>query len=566
MRKRDRLKYGLILGIIVCCSTALSALDNVASAESAETDNLVKPWPHYHPPVGARSPVNSQQDHRSQPVLTTVTSTISAAVAAKATPSPFPTTAPTAMGSPQLNNPIFATISSLSSALEEAESNAIYISSLLAISIIGLQESIDQLTSSAFSALASVQASASSAVASAEASASNAVISAERSASSRVSSMSSSMSEMLDQGDVVTVTVTATVVSVTTDLVGSTVTVTADPSSTDSSSTMAPNDSQAQNENDIKAVQGAALSVNRAAIAVVVAIIGSSLLSLAGFYLFVRYRKRKQKKKEEEQNVSDALDRAIVSYIVKDQTSPTSNDGDPSSPTGPPETIHLETIEEVNTPPPDMGPLPPPVRRPSQAYRPSQTPQTPQFEPPAGISPRQIGQAVSKDYSIDTLPSPGPPPTIPLPTPPATKDIRRNISIRHAPESRDSVYGDILARPLTTVTTNSSVMSGVNAGGYPLGHARTVSSTVAGSVGVVGRMASNASASTRGRHTRGPSTSRRRAASAGSVRLQGQSMGDQQQQRQQQQQQQQKQQQQQQPERRDDRRDLNWPLPKNGFV
>ncbi|KAH7631134.1 hypothetical protein B0T09DRAFT_130669 [Sordaria sp. MPI-SDFR-AT-0083] len=563
MRKRDRLKYGLILGIIVCCSTALSALDNVASAESAETDNLVKPWPHYHPPVGARSPVNSQQDHRSQPVLTTVTSTISAAVAAKATPSPFPTTAPTAMGSPQLNNPIFATISSLSSALEEAESNAIYISSLLAISIIGLQESIDQLTSSAFSALASVQASASSAVASAEASASNAVISAERSASSRVSSMSSSMSEMLDQGDVVTVTVTATVVSVTTDLVGSTVTVTADPSSTDSSSTMAPNDSQAQNENDIKAVQGAALSVNRAAIAVVVAIIGSSLLSLAGFYLFVRYRKRKQKKKEEEQNVSDALDRAIVSYIVKDQTSPTSNDGDPSSPTGPPETIHLETIEEVNTPPPDMGPLPPPVRRPSQAYRPSQTPQTPQFEPPAGISPRQIGQAVSKDYSIDTLPSPGPPPTIPLPTPPATKDIRRNISIRHAPESRDSVYGDILARPLTTVTTNSSVMSGVNASGYPLGHARTVSSTVAGSVGVVGRMASNASASTRGRHTRGPSTSRRRAASAGSVRSQGQSMGDQQQQRQQQQQ---KQQQQQQPERRDDRRDLNWPLPKNGFV
>ncbi|KAK3954265.1 hypothetical protein QBC32DRAFT_312155 [Pseudoneurospora amorphoporcata] len=561
MRKRDHLKYGLIRGIIVCCSAALTALDNVASAESVETDSPVRPWPHHHPPIGARRPVNSHEDHGSPPVLTTVTSTISAAVAAEATPSPIPTTATTNIGIYQRNNPIFATISSLSGALEEAESNAIYISSLMATSIIGLQESIDYLTSSASSALASVQASASSAIASAEESASNAMIAAERSASSKVSSMSSSMGDMLDQGDLVTVTVTETVVSFTTELIESTITFTADPSSTDSSSTMAPNDSEAQNENDIKAVQGAALSVNRAAIAVVVAIIGSSVLSLAGFYLFVRYRKRKQKQKEEEQNVSDALDRAIVSYIVKDQASPTTKDGDPSSPTGPPEPIHLETIEEVNTPPPDQGPLPPPVLRPSQAYRPLQTPQTPQFEPPAGISPRRIGQAVSKDYSIDTLPSPGPPPTIPLPTPPATKDMRRNISIRCAPESRDSVYGDILARPLTSVTTDTSVMSGAS-GGFPLGHARAVSSTVAGSIGVVGRMASSASTSARGRHARRPLiSSRGRVASTGSVRPQGQGMGDQQQLLQPQQQQQQ-----QQPERRDERRNSNWPLPKSGLV
>lgn len=610
MRKRDHFISGLILGIIVCCSAALTALDNVASAQSAETGrNPEKSWQQHHAPVVLpKRQVNSRDDHGSQPVLTTVTSTISAAMAGMAIPSPAPTAAPppTPIGSYELNNPILATISSLSSALEEAESNAIYISSLLATSIIGLQESIDYLTSSASSALASAQASASNAIASAEESASNAVISAERSASSRVSSMSSSMSEMLDQGELVTVTVTATVVSVTTDLVGSTITVTADPSSTDPSSTtvgaplrthilsrrlanacQAPNDSLAQDENDIKAVQGAALSVNRAAIAVVVAIIGSSVLSLLGFWLFVRYRKRKQKQQEEEQNVSDALDRAIVSYIVKDQeASPTTipKEGEPSSPTtlGPPEPIHLETIEEVNTPPPDQGPLPPPVRRPSQAYRPSPTLSTPQFEPNPGISPRRIGQAVSKDYSIDTLPSPGPPPTIPLPTPPATKDIRRNVSVRYAPESKDSIYGEILARPLEMVPSNTStMMSGAasNAGaGYPLGHARTVSSTVAGSVGVVGRMASNASnsAARGGRgHVRGPSTattgtsgtagtagttgSRRRAASTGSVRSTGQSLEQpllQQQQRQQQRE----------PERRDERRDSNWPLPKNGFV
>ncbi|KAK3337960.1 hypothetical protein B0H65DRAFT_308685 [Neurospora tetraspora] len=531
MRNRDHFKYGLILGIIVCCSAALTALDNVASAESAETGhNPIKSWPHHHPPVVARRPVSGHEDLGSQPVLTTVTSPISAAVVAEATPSPFPTTAPTTI------NPIIETISSLSSALEEAESNAIYISSLLATSIIGLQESIDYLTSSASSALASVQASASSAIASAEESASNAVIAAERSASSK----------MLEQGELVTVTVTATVVSVTTDAVGSTITV--DPNSTIA---------QAQNDLDIKAVQGAASSVNSAAIAVVVAIIGSSVLSLAGFYLFVRYRKRKQKQKEEEeQNVSDALDRAIVSYIVKDQASPT-KDGDPFSPTGPPEPIHLETIEEVQTPPPAQGPQPPPVRRPSQAYRPPQTPQTPQFEAPPDISPRRIGQAVSKDYSYNSdilLPSPGPPPTCPLPTPPATKDIRRNISIRYAPECNKSVYGDILTRPLETVPTNTSVMSGAS-GGYPLGHARTVSSTVAGSIGVIGRMGSSASAPA---HARGPSTSsRRRAATTGSVRSQGQGMVDQQQLLQQQQQQ---------PGRRDERRDWNWPLQKNGFV
>ncbi|KAK3398304.1 hypothetical protein B0T20DRAFT_453084 [Sordaria brevicollis] len=621
MAKRDHFKYGLILGIIVCCcSAALTALDNVASVQSTETtgNDPIKSWPHLqqsHPHVDAKRAVSGQEDHGSQPVLTTVSSTISAAaVAAEATPSPFPTAAPMTIGSNLLNNnnPIFQTISSLSSAFQEAESRAIYISSLLATSIIGLHESIDSLTSSASSALASVQASASSAIASAEKSASDAVVSAERSASSSVSSMS----EMLDQGELVTVTVTATVVSVTTDLVGSTITV--DPSSTMVGAPpytgihftvllvnmcQAPNDPQASNDSDIEAVQGAALSVNRAAIAVVVAIIGSSVLSLAGFYLFVRYRKRKQKQKEEEQNVSDALDRAIVNYIVKDQASPTTitsnkdGGGEPSSPTsGQPEPpIHLETIQEAETPPPISGggaigiqaPRPPPVRRPSQAYRPAaqqQTPQTPQFGALSDdISPRKIGQALSKDYSPipsvpgsagTLLPSPGPPPTIPLPTPPATKDIRRNISIRYAPSEgrQDSVYGDILARPLT----NTSVMSGATsaAGGYPLGHARTVSSTVAGSGNniMVGRMGSGASARSRG-HARGPSSAsnlsvrgRRRAASTGSVRSTmgvGMGMG---QQQQQDQQQLLPPQEEEEEEGRDGRRDSNWPLPKNGFL
>ncbi|KAK3486063.1 uncharacterized protein B0T23DRAFT_244996 [Neurospora hispaniola] len=549
MRNRDHLIYGLILGIIVCCSAALTTLDYVASAESAETgQNPFSSWPHHHPPVVARHPVSGHEDLGSQPVFTTVTSAISVAVAAEATHSPFPTTAPTAVGPCRCNNSLLATISSLSGALEEANSNAIYFSSLLATSIIGLQESIDRLTSSASSALASVQASASIAIASTEESASNAVIAAERSAASTVSSMS----EKLGQG---TVTVTATVVSVTTDLVGPTIT--ADPNST-----MAPNNPQALNSPDIKAVQGAASSVNRAAIAVVVAIIGSSVLSLAGFYLFVRYRKRKQKQKEEDQNVSDALDRAIVSYIVNDQASPTKS-GDPFSPTGPPGPIHLETIQEAHTPSPTQGPQPPPVRRPSQAYLPSPTPWTPQFEPSADMSQGKMGQAVGRKYSTSSdifLPSPGPPPTIPLPTPPTTQDIRRNISTRYAPECSKSVYGDILARPLETVPTNTSVMSGTSGGGHPLGHSRTASATSARNNSIDERMASNASASARGKHARGPSTttSRRRAASTGSVRSQGQGMGDQQQWLQKQQLLQ--------PGRRDDSRDPSWPLPKNGLI
>jgi hypothetical protein len=75
---------------------------------------------------------------------------------------------------------------------------------------------------------------------------------------------------------------------------------------------------QADADSRVTAAQGAAVSVSQAAIAVVAAIIGSSLISLVGFYLFVRYRRSKQRELEAtEREANAALDRAVVSFIDK---------------------------------------------------------------------------------------------------------------------------------------------------------------------------------------------------------------------------------------------------------
>ncbi|KAK4095953.1 hypothetical protein N658DRAFT_511623 [Parathielavia hyrcaniae] len=57
-------------------------------------------------------------------------------------------------------------------------------------------------------------------------------------------------------------------------------------------------------------------------IAIVATAVGACLLSLLGFYLFSRRRKAKRRADEAEKEANAALDRAIVSYIVKDQPSP----------------------------------------------------------------------------------------------------------------------------------------------------------------------------------------------------------------------------------------------------
>ncbi|KAH8885940.1 hypothetical protein GQ53DRAFT_750810 [Thozetella sp. PMI_491] len=78
---------------------------------------------------------------------------------------------------------------------------------------------------------------------------------------------------------------------------------------------------RAQADTQVQQAQGSAVSVTQAAIAVVGAIIVSALLTLAGFYLFIRYRKTKLKEQEEEnfahEQANAALDRAVLSYMGK---------------------------------------------------------------------------------------------------------------------------------------------------------------------------------------------------------------------------------------------------------
>ncbi|KAK4032288.1 hypothetical protein C8A01DRAFT_20627 [Parachaetomium inaequale] len=67
---------------------------------------------------------------------------------------------------------------------------------------------------------------------------------------------------------------------------------------------------------------GQQISVPIAIAAIVATAVGTCLLSLLGYYLFTRRRKAKHREHEEEKEVNAALDRAIVSYIVKELPSP----------------------------------------------------------------------------------------------------------------------------------------------------------------------------------------------------------------------------------------------------
>ncbi|KAK3688237.1 hypothetical protein B0T22DRAFT_148458 [Podospora appendiculata] len=158
---------------------------------------------------------------------------------------------------------MLATISSLSSALASADASVVSVSR-------ELQSSVDNLAASASSAVLEAQASAADLVSSAQESASAAAALA----SSAIRSATAAM-------------------------------------------TRATSAVQAA-DSDLAAAQGAAISIANASVAVVASAVGSSLLSFLGVFLFARFRRAKRKRREEEQDLSAALDRAVVSYIVNE--------------------------------------------------------------------------------------------------------------------------------------------------------------------------------------------------------------------------------------------------------
>ena len=196
------------------------------------------------------------------------------------------------------------------------------------------------------------------------------------------------------------------------------------------------------------------MSISQAIVAVVAAVIGSSLLSLLGFYAFLRYRKAKRKREEEEQNVNDALDRAIVSYIVKEHPGSANATGSP----GQGQQMHQQMQERLQ----DSEPPSPPRSE-------SQPGPGPEPEPSIGPSPapapstgtrQEIGYALTRDQSLRTPRTPKTPSRlhtiVETPTP---GNVRRQVSIRSPESTQHSVYGDILARPLEIVPTNSTARS-----------------------------------------------------------------------------------------------------------
>ncbi|KAK0620127.1 hypothetical protein B0T14DRAFT_496723 [Immersiella caudata] len=357
----------------------------------------------------------------------------------------------------QVNDKV-VTIVFLSSALSSANSHAAAMSQSLTSSISQLQASASSLSSSASSAILSVQASASRALDAAESSASDAVFLAEESASSRISEILALAS------------------------------ISAMP-------TPPPANATTYRAQALASPQSNSVSVAIVAIAIVASIVGSTLLSILGFWIFVKRRGAKKKQEEqqleqqkcqdEEVHVSAALDRAIVSYIAK-ESPPTSPD---SQGLGPSPTIEgvlsNEPLPMFFAPPPRSvhRPLPPPHL--SASLAPSKSPSHGPIyrthtrshstgsiltSPPRGSQPpsRHIRThsapksppRISLQTAGNAIPRPsppGPPPTGPLPQLPSTTYVHRKPSRKKVIEDEEQTYGAIITRPLTNTSAPSPV-------------------------------------------------------------------------------------------------------------
>ncbi|KAK0667763.1 hypothetical protein QBC41DRAFT_132173 [Cercophora samala] len=263
---------------------------------------------------------------------------------------------------------LFESIDSLQQALASATASAVSLSRELAISINQLESSTQYLAASASSALLVAEASASNALAAAEASAANALSAVEESAAN-------SISEALA---LATSTIPRT--------------------SNDTYRTQVDN-------GDKSSVSPAIVGI-----AVAASVVGSSLISLLVFFLFMRRRKAKQREQEEENEVNAALDRAIVSYIVKELPSPQGSGGQP---TGQQQFMYEDKDEGgagTSFQPSPPGPTQPTPTNPSDLHYVAEIPPTPS-SPQSGIipiqampSPQPIAQFAPTRPSLERAP------------------------------------------------------------------------------------------------------------------------------------------------------------------
>ncbi|KAM7222754.1 hypothetical protein V8F06_001941 [Rhypophila decipiens] len=407
----------LFLGSVTCLITSVSALERLVNKRSSvinarpDSPDSVRLWPAQPRPSAVG------EDTALPPTTPTISSNMTPTL--KYSQAPTMTSRPSVLGRRTfVDNNNALVISSLNSALASATASALSMSESMAKEF---ASSLGELQASASSALAA----ASSAVLAAEVSAGQAVFRVEESAARMISVATRVATDGLPEQTTRT---------------------------------------QAQLE--LEAAEGAAMSITRAAVAIVVSIVVSAICSILGFYLFLRYRRARRKREREDGRQTDqaetaeprskeqsaeqrelgpreqerdwsateALARAVVSYIEKEQmptpvTPPASSS--PVHPTGP-------LSPHLHPPPTPFTPMTPgtPARSP---FPPSpMTPVTPgnlllptrysipkpgKKEPPSPVSAAapasgKIGFAVGGEVDDPLWVSQHPPPSHPPPPTP----------------------------------------------------------------------------------------------------------------------------------------------------
>ncbi|KAK4652278.1 hypothetical protein QC762_609710 [Podospora pseudocomata] len=379
MARQRRWPPDMLLGLFVCsiaflCDGAATRTSSSNDVEQNSNAIHVLPQPRPQTLTPRRQDGHAQVNHMSR------TSTAIAPTPTKpsqrivsTTSTAYYTVTVTASPTPRKRNfvdisELLESIDSLQEALASATASAVSLSREFAGSINQLESSTQYLAASASSALLVAEASASKALAAAEASAAKALSAVEESAAS-------SISEVLA---VATSTIPRT--------------------SNDTYRTQVDN-------GDESSVSPAIVGI-----AVAVSVVGSSLISLLVFFFFTRRRKAKQRAQEEENEMNAALDRAIVSYIVKELPSPQGSTGQQ---TGQGQ-FWIEDKEEGDAgnsfAPSPPGPTEPTPTGPSDLHHVEELPPTPP-SPQSGMipiqempSPQPSTQPPSSRSSLDRVP------------------------------------------------------------------------------------------------------------------------------------------------------------------
>lgn len=247
---------------------------------------------------------------------------------------------------------------------------------------------------------------------------------------------------------------------------------------------------QTQAQQELEAAEGAAMSVTRAAVITVVSIVVAVLSAILGFYLFIRYRRakrnrqqgegggreegqeekaqgaeltrqpgeqqdarrRQEQERDHELSATEALARAVVSYIEKEQM-PT-----PITPATP-AAVHLRPPASNITSPITLA----------SPIKPASPASPVNILSPVNSQQGRIGFAVGGEIDDPLWVQQHPPPSRPPPPTPvrsaqirntsSPNPIRRTPSNRAARRSDRNVYGNIITHPLETVPTNDSCIS-----------------------------------------------------------------------------------------------------------